>query len=133
MKSQELPFDSVESINTEILQTTRKCRLQLLKHYLLYYILYLNSPVEERDDSPMKEKLLKIAIVLEKTSSMKSSAKLGAQPKKEDRAAEKKPADRIIDGRMTKGKGVPVNPRKKFRKNSEKQSSRTKRKADYNI
>lgn len=136
MKDASLSLDSIEAINEEIQKTTSKYKTQLLKHYLIYYILYLNLPSDDREDSPIKEKLLKIAIVLEKINSMKKKA-IECSVKNENEAIEsgkKKDGVRMAETWMLKQKGGPsVNPRKKFRKNSDKQKERSKKKPNYNI
>lgn len=125
MKASEPKLNSVESISQEISKAASECKVELLKHYLLNYILYLNLPRGEAEDSPIKEKLLKISILLDKADSMERSVK-------------KVDANRLVDGRMMKndpkrGGSKSKNPRKKFKINSEKLKERTKAREDYNI
>lgn len=67
--SKNLPIESFEEITDRLENTKNKCEIELLKHYAINYILYLSS--EKKEDSPMKEKLLKIGILLDRCRTMK--------------------------------------------------------------
>ncbi|ELA41384.1 uncharacterized protein VICG_01625 [Vittaforma corneae ATCC 50505] len=125
MKAKESVLSPVETAVQELSKATNECKVELLRHYLLNYILYLELPSDEAEDSPIKEKLLKISVLLDKVNSMEKNA-------------EKVSGDRTVDEKMMKNKPKAChlkskNPRKKFKINSEKLKERTKAKDDYNI
>ena len=119
---------TVENIIDELeitKNTKNQTKLDLLKHYLLNFILYSNLNDDEKVDSPIREKLLKISILLEKLVQMEG--KLSNVDSK-----------RVIEERMTKRNNKHRNsksatPGKKFRLNSESLRERTKPKEDLNI
>lgn len=125
MKNDELLFDSIEKIENELSITTNQCKVDLLKHYLLNFILYLNLSEENKEDSPIKEKLLKISILLDKINLMENNIK-------------SVDSERVVDDKMMSNKPKNIkkntkNPRNKFKINSEKLKERTKPKEDFNI
>lgn len=118
MAHSELLFENVEDIKKRIQQAlseAKTTKVELLKHYLLNYILYLNAQ-DQTDDSPIKEKLLKISVLLEKLVSM------------EKKMASVDPR-RIVDEKMMKNEKntnkKSTNPRKKFRASFDKLKERT--------
>lgn len=128
MKADEIDTICIEDLNKELenaKNAKNTTKIELLKHYLLNFILYSNLNEEEKSESPIKEKLLKIAILLEKLIQMEG--KLTNIDVK-----------RVADEKMIKKKSnhhdsKNVTPGKKFRVNSEKLKERTKPKEDFNI
>lgn len=126
MKPESLETVTVEEIQEQISQaenTASSMKLELLRHYLVNFILYTNLDDECKEDSPIREKLLKIAILLEKLVAMENKIQM-IDPR------------RVLDERMLKKKNresKKSTPGKKFRINSENQRERTKLKEDYNI
>lgn len=117
MAHSELLFEDVDDIKKKIQQAlseTKATKVELLKHYLLNYILYLNAQ-DQTDDSPIKEKLLKISVLLEKLVSMEKKI-VSVDPK------------RIADKKMMKNEKSTnkksTNPRKKFRASFDKLKER---------
>lgn len=119
---------SVEEMNEKINNSKKESseiKIALLRHYLVNLILYQNVPYDDRDDSPIKQKLLEICILLDKLQMIESKIS-SFDP------------HRIVEDRMMKEKSKSAhlktsNPKKKFRINSENQKERTKPKEDYNI
>lgn len=126
--SDNLEILTVESLIQELenaKDSKNKLKIELLRHYLLNFILYSNLSEDEKSDSPIKEKLLRISILLEKLVQMEG--KLSNVD-----------AKRIVEDRMIKRKSNSHNsktttPGKKFRINSENLKERTKTKDDFNI
>lgn len=102
-----LPLDSIEAITKALLKATSSTRVDLLKHYLLNFILLMNLP-REKLDTPIREKLLKISVLLDRTSVVRDEIE------KEDR--------RVVED--VKRRPRTVGPREKFRRSSERQRER---------
>lgn len=124
----ELQSMTLENVLQEVegaKNSKNQTKVELLRHYLLNFILYSNLPEDQKNDSPIKEQLLKISILLEKLVAMEG--KLANVDTK-----------RVLDDRMLKRKSnhkdsKTTTPGKKFRINSENQKERTKPKEDFNI
>jgi len=116
LKNIQLKYDSVEKITAELKAAAadaQEIKIQLLKHYLLNFILYINnSESSEEDASPIEEELLRISILLEKLNNME----------KKIMTADTK---RLATEEMVRNKGKSgkksIAPRKRFKKNFEKQ------------
>lgn len=76
MAEKKMFFEGVEKISTEIelsLKRAESLKCELLKHYLLNYILYINNKTREDYDDEfnvIKDELLRISILLEKLVNM---------------------------------------------------------------
>ncbi len=69
MSENFLVFEDVEAINNEIkkaIEKSNELKIELLRHYLLNYILYLN----DKESLEIKNELLRISILLEKLITM---------------------------------------------------------------
>lgn len=117
MSCNEVFFEDVDSIKKKIqhaISEAKSVKVELLKHYLLNYILYINSQ-NQSNDSPIKEKLLRIAVLLEKLANMEKKI-VSVDPR------------RVVDNQMMKNrKGVnkkSTNPGRRFRAGSEKLKER---------
>lgn len=118
MSCSEILIEDIDGIKKRIQQALSEAKLikvELLKHYLLNYILYINTQ-SQSDDSPIKEKLLRISVLLEKLASMEKKI-VSVDPK------------RVVDKQMMKNRGgvskKPTNPRKRFKARSDKLKART--------
>lgn len=116
LNNTQLKYDSVEKITAELKAAAadaQEIKIQLLKHYLLNFILYINhSENSEEDVSPIEEELLRVSILLEKLNNME----------KKIMTADTK---RLATEEMVRNKGKSgkksITPRKRFKKNFEKQ------------
>lgn len=120
---------NIEAVEREInkaLSKAQDTKVELLKHYLLNLILYLNLSEDEQNDSPIKEKLTTISILLDKLRQMEDKTNSIS-------------LKRVVDKKMMKNKGESdksknrLPPQEKYRKNAEKQKERTKKEDDFNI
>lgn len=121
-KENKLSLDSVEVIVELFESCQEEWQEELLKHYLLNFILYLNMQAIEREKTPIKKTLLKIEHMLENAAILVKNT----------------PEYRIVDSRIMKNKvrekkGKSKTPRQKFKNNSKKLNERTKKKEDYSI
>lgn len=69
MSENNFILNNVEEINNEIELSKNSCNLlkeELLKHYLINFILYLN----DKESVDIKSELLKISVLLEKLNQM---------------------------------------------------------------
>lgn len=124
----EHPTEKISALECEISQAKENAlyvREELLKHYLISYILFANLTEEEKEISPIKEELLRLSILLEKVQNM-------------NRKLERGNTRRVITKEMEKGikkikRSAESNPRIKYKKNAERLLERTAIKEDYNI
>jgi hypothetical protein len=128
MKLDDFESVKVEELSKDI-EALKKMKnglkVELLQLYLVNFILYSNLDDENKNESPIKDTLLEIVILIEKLVSLESKMDIID-------------VKRVLDDRMMKKKSThnnskTVTPAKKFKINSEKQRERTKPKEDYNI
>ncbi|KAM0681728.1 hypothetical protein GINT2_000242 [Glugoides intestinalis] len=123
-RESKISFDSVEAVVKLFESCQEEWQEELVKHYLLNFILYLDLEDMDRDKSPIKKTLLKIEGMLQNAVILVKDAS----------SSENRLVDlRIMKTQVRKKKGKSKTPRQKFKNNSEKLNERTKKKDDYSI
>lgn len=102
-----------------------RSRCALLRHYLLNYILYENTPVEEREDSPILERLTAISILLERLKAMEKKVEVLSHRRTVDR--------QMMRNRNDALKKPTAAPMERRRRGAERLMERTRQRADPNI
>lgn len=128
MNDAELHTTDIDRIQEEIAQASGsvdRSRCALLKHYLLNYILYENVPEDEREDSPIREKLTTISILLEKLKTMEKKVEVLSHRRTVDR--------QMMRNRNDALKKPAVAPMERHKRGAERLMERTKQRADPNI
>lgn len=129
MESTKLYSENIEELQKNIESASKHTgdlKLELLKHYLVNYIIYVNLSEEEQKDSPVCEKLTTISILLEKLCQMDKKIKV-LDPK------------RVVDRRMMRNKDdkkkkpQSKTPMPKYKRKSEQLREKNKIKQDPNI
>lgn len=129
MGKAELYSEDVEKIQRDIADAAEclhTAKLELLKHYLVNYILYENLQSSERKDSPIREKLTSISVLLDKAVAMEKKIEVCTPHRIADRQMMRNKDD-------TKKKPQSTTPKMKYRRNAERLADRTKAREDPNI
>ncbi len=128
MDETKLYSENIDELKNEIQQAKNfadTTKLELLKHYLINYILFINLSDEEAKDSPIFEKLTEISILLGKVNQMTS---------KIDKIESNREVNRVMMRNKTrKNKGASTTPALKFKKKSEDLKRKIEIKEDKNI
>lgn len=128
MENTKLYSENIDNLENEIAEAQNiadNAKLELLKHYLLNYILYVNMDEQESKESPVLEKLTEISILLSKLEAMNKKIKtIGTV--------------RIVDRKMMVNKvGVvkkkSTTPFLKYKNKSEQLKKKIEVKEDKNI
>ncbi|KAI5178369.1 hypothetical protein PAEPH01_2551 [Pancytospora epiphaga] len=106
-------------------QNIDKTRSALLKHYLLHYILYINMNDDDKEESPVQEKLTTISILLEKLRTIEKKMEVLSSRRGVDRQMMRNKNDAL--------KAPTVAPIERRKRGAEKLLERTKKKVDPNM
>lgn len=104
--------------------STLKCNI--LRHYLLNYILYVNTPEEERADVPVRAKLTELSVLLDKITQMEKKI----QTVDTRRLVDRRVLRNKDDSEKSHKRSTPI---EKNKKRAERVLHKTRAKEDPNI
>jgi hypothetical protein len=129
MEQTKLYSEDIEKLQNDVENASKRTgdiKLELLQHYLINYIIYVNLSEEEQKDSPVYEKLSTISVLLEKLGQMDKKIKVIDPRRMADRRMMRNKDD-------TKKKPQSTTPMAKYKRKSEQLREKTKIKANPNI